>query len=505
MKEKTISYDEIREKLNVSYATINNWVKSGYLVKKNKKSIDYDSYINFINNIVGKEKLNKRSNKLHIDDTSIDMIHLKYRNLLKSDKINFDVLPDVYQQDLSLSYRNKYGIYYTPQKICDFIFERIKLYLQNLKNIKMLEPSCGCGNFIVSAIKNGVSPNNIVGYDIDEISIEILKKRLNQLPIQLNCSDFLIEFGDLVNNYKDFFDLIVTNPPFTNKANNYNLEGEKIKDTFVLFLLYSLKLLKNDGILAFVLPKSFFNSIKFENVRSEILKYQILEIIDLGCSFDGVYTDTQIIILKKREIDENLIKVIDYNKNVEYTRLQSDFIKNPFKIINFWIQQEKHNEIMNAFNENHIKLKDYAVFGLGIITGNNNKYLSKQKLNQHYYPIWSGKHITKNKLLDNEYYFDIRLFDKFQQVAPIEYYQSKKIIYKFICNRLCFYYDEQGVFVLNSANFFILNDKFPLDVNVLVDYLNSDFFNDMYWGLFGSHKVLSGFLGILPIPLIKKN
>ncbi len=88
----------------------------------------------------------------------------------------------------------------------------------------------------------------------------------------------------------------------------------------------------------------------------------------------------------------------------------------------------------------------------------------------------------------------------YQQVAPLQLYEAReKLIYKFISSRLCFFYDDQQRFVLNSANILIPDKTFPVSTKVLGEFLSSDFMNWVFSNIFNTHKILRGDLESLPI------
>jgi len=69
-------------------------------------------------------------------------------------------------------------------------------------------------------------------------------------------------------------------------------------------------------------------------------------------------------------------------------------------------------------------LNNDAIFALGIVTGNNSKYLLSHKTPQSE-AIYRGKDIQKYLLSKTEYYV-VFTPDMFQQTASEEYYRQKK-------------------------------------------------------------------------------
>ena len=64
-----------------------------------------------------------------------------------------------------------------------------------------------------------------------------------------------------------------------NIHNNYYEYFDGRPNTFIIFLLKSLKLLKDNGIIAYVLPKSFINCIYYNKTRKFIIEnYSIIHL-----------------------------------------------------------------------------------------------------------------------------------------------------------------------------------------------------------------------------------
>lgn len=149
---------------------------------------------------------------------------IKYR----FDAIDTDVLGQVYEQYLGyiqgregdLSKRKKEGIYYTPSYIVGYmvrrtlqpILDKCKT-IRDLKKIKILDPACGSGSFLIKAVqviyekylefgnsggvwtKTEILLNNIYGVDLDVQAVEIA--RLNLL---INACDKRTRLPELKNN-----------------------------------------------------------------------------------------------------------------------------------------------------------------------------------------------------------------------------------------------------------------------------------------------------------------
>tara|TARA_B110000211_G_C14048281_1_gene540025 strand:- start:596 stop:1789 length:1194 start_codon:yes stop_codon:yes gene_type:complete len=215
-------------------------------------------------------------------------------------------------KSISKAEKKKNGIYFTPQSSINKSLEIIKPYLNDISTV--LEPSCGSCEYI-KAIHDIDNTLQIIGIEYcDEIYNKI--KHLSQNNIQIINQDFL-KYDTTLK-----FDLIIGNPPFyVMKKNDVSSEYHEYfngrPNIFILFIIKSLQLLNENGILSFILPKSFTNCLYYDKTRDYIFKnFQILEIID--CSEDK-YLETQqdtilFIVRKQGEINNNkfMLKLGNY-------------------------------------------------------------------------------------------------------------------------------------------------------------------------------------------------
>lgn len=500
---KEISIESAALKAKVSTATIRNWAKAGYFYLNQKSHIDRASFLHFLNSIEGQEKLTGRANKSqkdahdHVELTSSLLQKIKDKN----QKLNN--FSDQYEASLSNSYKNKEGIYYTPEFITKNLLKHIN---RPLKNKTFFDPCCGSGNFILEAIEMGFSPENVYGYDTDPIAVEITKRRIfdrtGYITSNIKNKDFLDE--TLAKNTANF-DVIYTNPPWGKKLSKKQKEtyskiykaGRSI-DTSSLFLFACLERLNTNGELAFLLPDSFFNIASFESARIKVLSLCLTNLIDYGKPFKGLMTKAFALILRKNKLDPYADRILCESNNKTHNRSLQSFLNNPKSIINFHSCTETAAVIKHIFAKPHTTLLRQAKWGLGIVTGNNKKFVQSNP-EDGYIPIFKGSDIKKSGLKNPTCFIpnDLTLY---QQVAPVELYEAKsKLIYKFISSNLCFYCDTNQRYVLNSANMLIPDHSFPITHLQLCNLLNSRLMNWLFGELFNTHKILKSDLETLPI------
>ncbi len=494
--KRYISMEDAALQLNVSSATIYNWVREG-LLETYSSYLLQDSWTQFVEKYVGISKLTTRANKLqksHGD--SLVRFSVDEQTDGRTLAINYEI-------SLSESYRNKEGIYYTPETIVKDMLSSISA--EDVGNKLFLEPCCGCGNFVIAAIKRGIRPENIYAFDIDETAVAITKQRIYEetgyRSEQVVCADFL----QYARNLSVKFDYIFTNPPWGKKISKADKEryarslgAGKSVDTSSLFFFTCVKLLAIDGQLGFLLPNAFFNVSTFADVREKALSLSINRLIDYGNSFKGLMTKAQAIVLSNTQVSDDNLVCCKTEKGIEYLRKQADFVKLPDYIINFTTDADEAVVIDYLLQFPHITLKNNAQWALGIVTGDNQRLLSDTQ-RDNMVPIYKGKDITPDGLLEPSNYI-ARDLSGCQQVAPMEFYVApKKIVYRFISDSLICCVDDKQNYMLNSANILIPAQQFPISMEQLVQLLNSKVMNWLYKKIFHTNKVLRSDLEQLPI------
>ena len=193
------------------------------------------------------------------------------------------------------------GIYFTPPKTINKNIQFLEPYMKNIKNI--LEPSCGSCEYILGL--NNKNPNiNITGIELNKTIFKAIKN-IESKNIKLLNEDYL--------NYKNDtnYDLIIGNPPFfVMKKKDVNKEYYNYFDgrpnIFILFIIKSLNLLNENGILSFVLPRNFLNCLYYNKTRKYINEnYCILNIFDCNDDYIETQQETIIIIIQNKEPIEN--------------------------------------------------------------------------------------------------------------------------------------------------------------------------------------------------------
>lgn len=239
-------------------------------------------------------------------------------------------------EKININKENKieYGEVFTPFLLIQKMFDLLKNFPKDIfknKNLKWLDTGAGTGNFSIylyNELNEGLK---------DEIKDAKIRKEhiiKNMIyMIEINNNNIMIlkdKFGENSNiyntNYLDYiveekFDIIIGNPPYNSKGlkktptNNINNKKEDGKMIWMDFTKKSISLLKDDGLLLYIIPSIWMKPDKNNNYYY-LLNYKINNLHTLTNTetnkiFNGnAQTPTCYFLLSKKEND-NFINLYD--------------------------------------------------------------------------------------------------------------------------------------------------------------------------------------------------
>jgi hypothetical protein len=301
------------------------------------------------------------------------------------------------------------------------------------------------------------------------------------------------------------FDVIATNPPWGMHFSRTELERLaslypeiRSQESFSYVLKKSIDLLRDGGSLSFILPESILNVKTHGDIRAYILeKTRMRSIVRLGRVFKNVYSPVIRLDLaagagrsRLRYVSGRSVSTID----------QGRFVRNSFCAFDVNIGGGDGRVIERIYGQEHVTLRGNAAWALGIVTGNNGKFLHDGMPGRDFEPVYTGKDV-RPYLLGEPSHFIRFAPEKFQQSAPERLYRApEKLVYRFISKNLVFAYDDRGCLTLNSAN--ILIPRVPgYPARTVLALFNSTLYQFLFQKKFSSIKVLRGHLEQLPLPL----
>lgn len=450
-----------------------------------------------------------------------------------------DLAGYIYQNIKDIHDKKNKGQYFTPSKIVGYMVEQALQYCDNPFTVKILDPACGSGQFLIYAFhylltlykKLGISQNdaayaichnNLFGYDIDPVACTIAQwnmKRLSGTHANIFHKDMLATDDLFHTNNSVLFDVIIGNPPW---GAHFTLEQKQCYkqhyvsaisgiNSFTLFIERSISSLQERGVLSFLIPEAYLNVKAHQNSRHLVLSNTVIkEIVTWGDCFKGVYAPAISLTLQKEPCEEVRRKHIVHIKHAKaLTTIVHMIPQHAYCSMHETIFSIHYTRKAVALFEHihtlsYITLKDRVKFFLGIVTGNNDYHISTIKDSEHPDPIIIGKDVEKFRINFSNHYFKYNV-PTLQQVAEQQcYLYQNKIIYKFIGKNLTFAVDPHGFYILNNVNGFIPLTP-QLDPDILVAILNSRLLQYIYETQFFTVKVLRGNLEKLPIKIINSS
>ena len=216
---------------------------------------------------------------------------------------NVDALGDAYEYligQFAAGSGKKAGEFYTPQQISTILSRIVTLDSQEPKTGKVphlgsvLDFACGSGSLLLN-VRKQMGPRGIGKIFGQEKNITTYNlARMNMLLHGVKDTEFEIYHGDTLTNDWDFlretnpakmpkFDAVVANPPFSYRwepkedmgddvrFKNHGLAPKSAAD--FAFLLHGFHYLKDQGVMAIILPHGvLFRGGAEENIRTKLLK-----------------------------------------------------------------------------------------------------------------------------------------------------------------------------------------------------------------------------------------
>lgn len=317
--------------------------------------------------------------------------------------------------------KNQFCSFYTnSEDITFYMSSRLGIHNGDI----ILEPSAGEGIFIDEVLKTRKKVH-IDALDINDDAISVLQKKYDDNPdvdvrktdtlfdSQLDKYDisqlWLKQTDTLLDEQLDFFNStgghytgVIGNPPYGAWQDYERRDrlkkkyvGQYVKETYSLFLLRCISVLKLNGRLSFIIPDTFLYVNMHTKLRELLLKKTKIEEIIIFPSkfFPGIcfgYSNLCIITLERSEMQDainNSVKIYrGFKKSEEFRRLIANDTL-PAYIESFNLKQSdvlsnsQHrfvfadNQIVSLLKKTTVNLGDIADVVTGFYTGNNKEFI----------------------------------------------------------------------------------------------------------------------------------
>ncbi|MBS5036871.1 MAG: N-6 DNA methylase [Fusobacterium sp.] len=439
---------ELLEDIFESFKSFCNWINTG---NKSKNIPHFNGGLfkpdSVLDNLFVDDEVFRKLEKISDYDFDSDLNESILGHIFEQSVSDIEELKKTSQNeefDKKESKRKKDGIFYTPKYITKYIVEstmnawiedkkkelgeenlpelqekdfKYDLYKKNysknfrkhvefwekfreeLRKIKIIDPACGSGAFLIEAFdfllkynqmiddkifnmtgtKNlfddttkEILENNIFGVDLNKESVEITKlslwlrtankeKTLATLENNIKCGNSLISDKNLCERGFDWkeefpeifenggFDIVIGNPPYVSAENIKELEKEYYKNNYkvatgrqnlyIIFYERGIELLNKNGYLSFITPYTILKNKYYMEARKYILENsRLLKLIDFKnvTVFEDAVVDSIILVLKKEQSKNYDFEKIYNIKNFG----NNEYSSKTFAIENVYINQD---------------------------------------------------------------------------------------------------------------------------------------------------------------------
>ncbi len=316
------------------------------------------------------------------DDLPVELISNIYENFLNIDKEEKKIKKEK-------SEKEKSGIVYTPPYLVNFLLEEL-IPLNSTEtetNVKILDPSCGSGIFLVQAYKrliqrwkiknNWQKPDlkilkdlliqNIYGVDIKRDAVRLtafsltlaLCDELNPIQIwtelkfdklkdNLFEGDFFLQIAN--KTLPKEFDIIVGNPPFIDDLTDSakGIENKRIErglpvlpeyySLSFLFLEQTAKLLSKQGNICLLFPSDSILTRNSEFKKYFFRKFNIKYLVDFTALRRKLFKSASVAVVavfynKHIEIQDNILHIVVRRTRTSHSELFFELDKYDFHSI----------------------------------------------------------------------------------------------------------------------------------------------------------------------------
>ncbi len=341
----------------------------------------------------------------------------------------------------------------------------------------------------------------------NQLKINKLIDTLDEIDIEGNQCFFLWHtwFSDAFEN--GGFDIVIGNPPYGADidkqtkvlAKVYPETSKGFKDIYKYFFNLAFQLIKNKGLVCLITPNTFLRQPRYADLRRLILKYKILQIIDLGENVFNAVVPVAVSLVNGKQhniLFADLTKAGDVKQalqNVKFREIkQSEYEKTPGNIFVENVRQKSTNEYSL---EDILDFKDaginYQRVNVGLKSKGKSDLSSRllyegSKSAKNDVEYWKGIDINEYYIVDKTNRFcrtDIKLFDNERVILNKEFFKiAPKLIWRQTAPYPICAVDERGIWFGRSIQAGIIKRAFieKVSYEYICGLLNSKYLRYLY-------------------------
>ena len=325
-------------------------------------------------------------------------------------------------------------------------------------NEKILEPSCGDGNFILSILRKVAQLEKfghkisvkVIAIEIEPLELEKTKKRASEIPSVVEIEFISADFFEIYSKLQKEggFNVVLGNPPFirfqyfadeSRKKAFWHLENAgykptKLANAWSAFVQLSIELLKEGGRLAMVLPAELLQVGYAGELRNRLAS-QFSHIVIVGFRklvFPEIQQEVVLLLAEgKRDVSllESDIHTIEFengkslfnseNLDDAVAHIPSKHSHPGMKWTGLFLSEESFYALDHALQSKLIiPFGKLAQVDIGVVTGRNNFFLLTDNLRQEIFAEKLTLPVVGRTSALKSIIFDENDFEKYQSSEP---------------------------------------------------------------------------------------
>ena len=298
------------------------------------------------------------------------------------------------------------GRFYTPKFIVENILDLAGYCGVAILKKHVMENSCGDGAFLSEIVARYCKSALAAGMEVDEIAqdlsvyihgIEIdedeQKKCVQNVTrvaraYGVYCANWDIRNADAmtVRDYDGKMDFVLGNPPYVrvhkvgeafDRVKQFAFSKAGMTDLYIVFYEIGLQMLNKNGVLGYITPSSFFNSLAGAALRDRLIKNDLIDkLVDLKhFQAFAATTYTTIVVLKKNKTTD-LVQYYQYDETAKAPYFVDELSPRDFYICNnFYFANRQAlcllRKIFYNFGQARVAVKNgYATLCDDVFVGN---------------------------------------------------------------------------------------------------------------------------------------
>jgi hypothetical protein len=264
------------------------------------------------------------------------------------------------------------------------------------------------------------------------------------------------------------FDIVIGNPPYGAKISktHQSLFREKFQDlefkidSYQVFVLHANTIAKESGCISYIIPSGLMDNFFSKKIRRNLLNRRIVNLIELDDNvFENAVVHAMIITWKtNNSTDYEIACNVGNVKQENFYSAGSNYFEQE-ENANFSLRKVPFIDLLSRLEINTFRLENVLKIKDGIDTGNNNLYVSDNKI-EGWKKLIGGSDIERWKIKSNRY---VNYGDHLANPRNPELFENDKVIIRETGNKIIAAVDSDSFYALSTLySGYLINNDFSL-------------------------------------------